>query len=101
MCNMSAFFFSTILNFSKIIFHIHTLLTIMTNTKKRNDNTWVEYSTLGFQIAIYMVLGLWAGTAIDTEESKPLWTIVFLLLGIILGMYNFFKTVLKKNDRKK
>lgn len=73
----------------------------MKSKNKKNDNSWVEYSSLGFQIAIYMVLGLWAGSAIDTEESKPLWTIVFLLLGIFLGMYNFFKTVLKKNDRKK
>ncbi len=73
----------------------------MKKKNKKIDNSWVEYSTLGFQIAIYMVLGLWAGTAIDNEDTEPLWTIVFLLLGILLGMYNFFKTVLKKNDRKK
>ncbi len=73
----------------------------MKNKNKKIDNSWVEYSTLGFQIAIYMVLGLWAGTTIDNEDTEPLWTIVFLLLGILLGMYNFFKTVLKKNDRKK
>ncbi len=72
------------------------------NTKnKKTDNSWVEYSTLGFQIAIYMVLGLWAGSAIDSQETEPLWTIVFLLLGIFLGMYNFFRIVLKNNDRRK
>ncbi len=63
------------------------------------------YSGLGLQLAVTVVLFWFIGKMIDEHYgTSPLWMIIGAMLGIIVGMYNFIKSVIeltkKKNGRK-
>lgn len=59
----------------------------------------------GSQLAITMVAFVLLGKYIDDKNSSsPLWTLILALLGIVIGMYGFIKTIIslnKKAPRKK
>ncbi|MFP4369018.1 MAG: AtpZ/AtpI family protein [Candidatus Kapaibacterium sp.] len=61
-----------------------------------------RYSSLGLEMIIPIFLGFFLGKWIDGKaDSHPLWTLVLGFMGIITGMVNFFKTVLKKGNKRK
>lgn len=54
------------------------------------------YLGLGLQLAITVVIMVFLGIWLDGEfNTKPILTVIFAFLGIIIGMYAFIKTVLK------
>ncbi len=65
------------------------------------DNNWVEYVSLGSQLAItvtaMVLLGVWLDGKFDT---KPVLTLVFAFVGVAGGMYNFIKSAIKSGNKK-
>ncbi len=60
------------------------------------------YLNLGIQMIIPIIGGAFLGIWLDGKyESSPLWTLILACLGIVVGMYGFFKTVLNTNNNKK
>ena len=68
-------------------------------TKKTQNNNKQGYS-LGLKISMDLVSSFIAGALIGLGvdkifSTKPIFFIIFLLLGIIAGFYNLFKSVKK------
>ena len=77
----------------------------MNENKKENKETdsllnpdVIKYLGLGTQlagtVAVMVLLGYWLDSKFDL---KPVLTIIFSFLGIIVGMYQFIKTVIKSD----
>jgi F0F1-type ATP synthase assembly protein I len=77
----------------------------MNENKKSNKETdsflnpdVIKYLGLGTQlagtVAVMVLLGYWLDSKFDL---KPVLTIIFSFLGIIVGMYQFIKTVIKSD----
>lgn len=60
------------------------------------------YLGLGFQLAATVVLMFFLGRWLDGQfETFPILTIIFSIIGSGAGIYNFIKTVLDLNKKKK
>ncbi len=65
-----------------------------------SDNSWVSYLGLGTQLAASVVLMALIGIWLDGKfGTRPILTVVLSFVGIIGGMYNFIKYVLKSNNK--
>jgi len=59
------------------------------------------YSGLGLQLAVTVVLFWFIGKMIDEHYgTQPLWMIVGAMVGIVVGMYNFIKSVIELGKKK-
>ncbi len=59
------------------------------------------YSGLGLQLAVTVVLFWFIGKLIDEHYgTQPLWMIVGAMVGIVVGMYNFIKSVVELGKKK-
>ncbi|MFM7618209.1 MAG: AtpZ/AtpI family protein, partial [Bacteroidota bacterium] len=70
-------------------------------TKPRGEaikNSFLKYTSLATQMALAIGLGVWIGMKLDTyyKLERPYLTMVFSLLGVAVGMYQFMKDFLKK-----
>ena len=56
---------------------------------------YLRYSSLGFQMAITIGLGAWAGTYLDEkyQTEKPYYSIAIILLAIAIALYQVIKEV--------
>ncbi len=66
-------------------------------------NSFLRFSSVGIQMGLIIVGGALFGNYLDVQNEKPIWTIVFSLLGIAIGLYLVIKEVLnlgKENDKK-
>ncbi len=60
------------------------------------------YLGLGTQLAATIILMFFAGRWLDGKfNTEPLFIIIFSILGGFAGIYNFIKTVLQLNKKKK
>lgn len=60
------------------------------------------YLNLGIQLTITVCLGALFGWWLDSKfNAKPLFLIIFSFLGVIIGFYNFFKTISQLEKKKK
>jgi len=60
------------------------------------------YLGLGTQLAVIVVLLFFLGKWLDDElNTLPLFTMLLSFLGGAAGIYNFIKSVIQINDRKK
>lgn len=62
--------------------------------KSKNSNSFevFRYMNLGYYLVIPLLVGLVSGIAIDKWlDTKPLFTIILLTLGIFSTFYNLFK----------
>jgi F0F1-type ATP synthase assembly protein I len=60
------------------------------------------YLGLGTQLAATMVLMFFLGRWLDSQlNSSPILSIIFSFFGGFAAIYNFIKTVLKLNEKKK
>ncbi len=68
--------------------------------EKRNSNKFVRFSGLGIQMAVFIAGGALGGDALDKkmQNEKPIFTIIFSLLGIALSLYFVIRGVLKLSD---
>lgn len=77
--------------------------------KKSNQSKILEtyrdvgpYLGLGTQLAATIVLMFFLGRWLDSQfETHPILTIAFSFFGGFAGVYNFIKTVLNMNEKKK
>ncbi len=61
-----------------------------------SDNSWISYLGLGLQLAATVTIMVFIGVWLDGKfKTEPIFTVVFSFLGVISGLYNFIKTVLK------
>lgn len=69
------------------------------------ENSFKEvgpYLGLGTQLAITIVVMFFVGRWLDQKLNwEPILTITFAFIGGFAGIYNFIKTVLNINERKK
>lgn len=60
------------------------------------------YVTLGLQLAVTVGLMVFVGYWIDSKNgTSPLYTLIFSILGIASGLYNFLKTVFRYSEKDK
>jgi ATP synthase protein I len=74
--------------------------------KKETFASLLGYSTLGLEMGVSLAVGIGLGYFLDSYfNTKPLLTIVFMLLGIVAGMkrlYSIWKKMEKdETDRDK
>jgi F0F1-type ATP synthase assembly protein I len=56
-----------------------------------------QTTSIGFLVIACLIIGLGIGYYIDKLlNTKPLFTIIFIFLGMVSAFYNLFKVVLKK-----
>ncbi|MDP4114612.1 MAG: AtpZ/AtpI family protein [Bacteroidota bacterium] len=80
-------------------------------TKKNDDdlNKFTKYYKdvgpylgLGMQLAVTVTVMVFVGVWLDKQTgNKPLFTVVFALLGVFAGLYNFLKSVLSADKKTK
>tara|TARA_B110000285_G_C14815331_1_gene463903 strand:+ start:221 stop:430 length:210 start_codon:yes stop_codon:yes gene_type:complete len=56
---------------------------------KKSGNKLAKFSALGTQMAVLIGGGAWGGNALDSkmQNEKPIFTIIFSLLGIAVSLY--------------
>ncbi|MBC6608606.1 AtpZ/AtpI family protein [Hymenobacter sp. BT188] len=66
-----------------------------TNSNPDRLRTFAKYSGLGFQMLVIIGLSAWAGTALDErfQNERPWYTIVFMLLGVFIAMYQVIRSL--------
>ena len=69
----------------------------MAKDKEPRKSDYLRYSSLGFQMAITIGLGAWAGTYLDDkyQTKQPYYTIVIILLAIAIALYQVIKEVMQ------
>lgn len=73
---------------------------LKSGNEKKIIRELAPYLNLGLQMVIPIAGGVFLGVWLDNKnQSSPLWTLLFALLGIVVGFYTFFKTVLKKKKK--
>ena len=75
------------------------------NKSSKLSETYHEvgpYLGLGTQLAATIVLMFFLGRWLDVQfDTHPILTIIFSFFGGFAGVYNFIKTVLNMNKKKK
>ena len=71
-------------------------------TKKKNQlNSYVKYSSLAIQMAIIIVVGYKVGEYLDsTNNSKPVFIIIFSLCSVFYSIYYMLKKTIRNNEKK-
>lgn len=62
------------------------------------SNAFIRYSSMGTQMAIIIMLGVWGGKKLDEAYPRgfPLFTLICSLIGSIVAMYLAIKDLLRK-----
>ncbi len=64
---------------------------------KKSVNAYARYSGIAFQMIAIILLGVYGGWKIDQWfATKPIFTIMFLLISVILAMYYVTRDLLRK-----
>lgn len=59
-------------------------------------------SSVGLALVLSTLIGLGIGLMLDKWfKTKPIFMIVFLIIGIVAGFLNIFRTVLSEYDNKR
>ena len=69
----------------------------MKKRKTKPMNSYARFSSAGIQMGLIIALSAWGGSALDEKQNneKPIFTIIFSLLGVALGLYVLLKQVIK------
>lgn len=64
----------------------------------RRTNTFIQYSSIGFQMLATIGLGVWGGIKLDEWQGnqKPIWTLVLSLFAIGSSLYLFIRSLPKQ-----
>lgn len=72
---------------------------------KKDNNSYIKYSSLGIQMAVTIALGAFAGNWLDEKYQKetPVFTLILTLVAIAVALYQVIKEVLllSKDDDSK
>lgn len=62
--------------------------------KPKRDLRALKFLNVGFYLAVPILLGLFGGIWVDKIlKTKPIFTLVFISLGMIAAFYNLFKLI--------
>ena len=66
--------------------------------KGNSLNSYAKYSGLAFQMGAVIAVAVWGGIKLDNlvENEKPIFTIIFSLLGVFAAIYVAIKDFIKK-----
>ena len=67
---------------------------------KQNNAFWKSagpYLNLGTELVAPIILGGLIGSWLDKRNGTSFWIIILLILGIIVGFYNFLMTIKRNN----
>jgi ATP synthase protein I len=71
--------------------------------KARKEKTFWHYASVigvgGWLFVIPIVAGAYLGRYLDKKIGGISWTITFIIIGIAVGIYNFWYFYLRKNRR--
>ncbi|MCE5242745.1 MAG: AtpZ/AtpI family protein [Syntrophobacteraceae bacterium] len=74
----------------------------MKDDNKKYLKQLVMASTLGFQVAFAIFIGLAFGVWLDTQVGTFPWlTLVFLVLGVVAGFLNYYRFAVKQQEEEK
>jgi ATP synthase protein I len=69
------------------------------NSGKKNDqpNNYLKYSGIAFQMIATILLGAWAGIALDDhfKVESHMFTVVLMLVSVIASMYLVIRSLMK------
>lgn len=67
------------------------------NKKKKYLNSYAKYSSIGIQMLVIILLGVWGGVKLDEliDIKFPVFTVVFSFLSVGLAIYVVIKDLLK------
>jgi ATP synthase protein I len=69
------------------------------NSKKETFTSLLRYSTLGIEMGVSLAVGLGIGYFLDSYfHTKPLLTVIFMLLGIVAGLKRLY-SIWKKMEK--
>lgn len=65
------------------------------NRKRNSLKNYAKYSTIGFQMAAIILLGLWGGIKLDEyfELSAPVFTVILTFLSLGAALYYLFRGI--------
>ena len=69
----------------------------MGKDKEHRKSDYLRFSSLGFQMAITIGLGAWAGTYLDNrfQTEKPYYSIGIILVAIAIALYQVINEVMQ------
>jgi F0F1-type ATP synthase assembly protein I len=61
--------------------------------KKLSNNSFIQYTGMGFQILAYILIFIWLGYKLDgwIGLKMPVFTVVLSLVGVIAAMYSIIR----------
>ena len=64
-------------------------------SKSNANNVWfAKYMNVGYYLAVPLIVGVFGGNWLDHRfDTKPIFTIVLLLIGSIAAFYNLYKLI--------
>lgn len=63
----------------------------------KNNQQFIRYSGLGFEMITIMGLGAFAGIKVDQWlNTKPVFTLILLVLAVVAAIYHAVKNFIKK-----
>jgi F0F1-type ATP synthase assembly protein I len=67
---------------------------------QKQPNPYIKYSSLAIQMAVTIGLAAWGGRKLDQHfhTSKPVFTIVLCLAGIVAALYLVLKDFIKPKE---
>ncbi len=77
----------------------------MPNHNKRQSNSFIQYSSMAFQMGVIIFGSAFGGVKLDQylkehhilEVEFPVFTFSFTILGVAIAMYFFLKDLFKNN----
>jgi F0F1-type ATP synthase assembly protein I len=68
--------------------------------KKSNKNPYIVFSSMAVQMGVAIGGGAWGGSLLDdyVQNDKPIWAIVFSLVGIGASLYLLIRAAKKLGE---
>jgi F0F1-type ATP synthase assembly protein I len=72
------------------------------NDRQKRSQDYIQYSSAGIQMVLTILLFTYLGYRLDRHfESKPLWTALLSIFGVVIAMIFMVKAFTKVADKKK
>ncbi len=60
--------------------------------KKKKNLRGMQYMNIGYYLAVPLIVGIFGGNWLDNYyKTKPLFSLIFVIIGLIAAFYNLYK----------